>query len=110
MTPQEILNNPNDQMIGIDIDGVLTMPDNECWTPESCLVATPNQKVIDFVNGLYNEGGHIIIYSSRKEDMRAETTYWLQKHHIRYHALCMGKQGLDLLIEDKAININDIKL
>ena len=109
MTPKEILKNPNDQMIAIDIDGVLTSG-CECWTPESCLVATPNQKAIDYVNELYNKGAHIIIYTARKENMRQETEYWLRKHQVRKHGLTMEKQGFDLLIEDKAINISDIKL
>jgi hypothetical protein len=109
MTPQQILKNPKDQLIAVDIDGVLT-DGCECWTQESCLVATPNQKVIDYVNDLYNKGAHIIIYTARKENMRQETEFWLRKHQVRKHGLTMEKQGMDLLLDDKCININDIKL
>lgn len=93
------------KLFAIDIDGTLTK--ESCWTEEQCLNATPRQEIIDLVNTLYGKH-HIVVWTSRREDLRPATEYWLSKHKVKYHALEMGhKLGADIYLDDKAINSTD---
>lgn len=67
----------------IDIDGTLT---NEvCFHHEECVNATPNQKMIDWVNDKYKTD-FIIIYTARRNDLYQPTIDWLAKYGVKYHA------------------------
>lgn len=104
---QEILKNPNDKLIAVDLDG--TLSEGECWfeTDEP----KPIQPMIDFVNSLYKKGAHIVIYTARFPSMYQMTLAWLIKHGVLFHGINMRvKIGADLYIDDKALNIKDIKL
>lgn len=104
---QEILKNPNDKLIAVDLDG--TLSEGECWSKTD--EPTPIQPMIDYVNGLYRKGAHIIIYTARMPDMYQMTLAWLLKHGILFHGISMRvKIGADLYLDDKALNIKDIKL
>jgi|TARA_Y100000034_G_scaffold72127_1_gene86980 hypothetical protein len=90
----------------IDIDGVLcndTLGDYEN--------STPNHQVIDKVNSLYNEGHTIKIFTARGSatgiDWRDFTVIQLKDWEVKYHELILGKPHMDVLIDDKAINIKD---
>lgn len=92
----------NRQLIAIDIDKTLTDPKGkECWTEEECLFATPNKEMIEIVNQLYCMGHIIVITTSRPEDFRYATEYFLRKNGVRYHAMNMNRYGFDLLVDDK---------
>lgn len=86
------------------MDGVLCT--GEFWgegEPE------PQTKVIDFVNSLYMQGGHIIIYTARQPKWYPETQIWLDKHRVMYHGIAMMKKiGANLYIDDKALNLEDV--
>lgn len=104
---QEILKNPNDKLIAVDLDG--TLSDGECWSETD--EPTPIQQMIDFVNSLYKKGAHIVIYTARFPSMYQMTLAWLIKHGVLFHGINMRvKIGADLYLEDKALNIKDIKL
>ena len=100
----EILKNRNDQLIAVDMDGVLCK--GEFWgegEPE------PQLKVIEYFNSLYKKGAHIIIYTARQPKHYAITQTWLDKYEVMYHGIAMMKKiGADLYIDDKALNIEDI--
>ena len=101
----EILKNPNDKLICVDVDGTLST--GECWSKTD--EPKPIQKMIDFSNNLYKNGGHIIIYTARFPDMYQMTLAWLIKHGVLFHGICMRvKPGADAYIDDKAINIDDV--
>ena len=102
---KEILKNPNDKLIAVDLDGTLSQ--GECWniTDEP----KPIQSMIDFINSLYRQGAHIVIYSARMPDMYQMTLAWLIKHGVLFHGINMRiKPGADLYIDAKALHIDDI--
>ena len=76
--------------------------------------AIPNQKIIDYVNKLYDEGHRIIIYTARgtksKIDWRELTESQLKQWNVKYHELKLNKIYYDFWIDDRAINPKDIKL
>jgi histidinol phosphatase-like enzyme len=80
----------------------------------------PNQKRIDMVNQLYDDGYHIIIFTGRgmgtfgnaakaKSVYESFTKKQLADWGIKYHELVMGKPHYDILIDDKVLNIKDVK-
>jgi len=90
----------------IDIDGVLcndTLGDYEN--------SIPDKKVIKKVNNLYDTGNTIKIFTARGSgtgiDWKDFTINQLSSWGVKYHELILGKPHMDVLIDDKAINIED---
>lgn len=104
----EILKNPNDKLIAVDLDGTLCI--GEYWgshSPEP----EPKTEMIVKVREWYNAGAHIVIYTARQPKLYADTHAWLIKHNVPFHGITMTmKPGADLYIDDKALNIEDINL
>lgn len=102
----DILKNPNDKLIAVDLDGTLCK--GEFWgegEPE------PIKEMIDFVWKLYKSGAHIIIYTARQPRYYALTQAWLVKNEVPFHGIVMQvKIGADCYIDDKSLNIEDIEL
>lgn len=101
---KEILNNPANKLIAVDLDGTLCKGEfwGEC-EPE------PIQERIDYINGLYKKGAHIIIYTARLPEYFEATRLWLIKYKVYYHGIAMrDKIGADVYIDDRALNIEDI--
>lgn len=101
------------KVIEVDIDKTLTIidPDNKGGYDElGCLTAKPNIKNIEAIARAY-ENGHIIhISTSRIEENRNATKFWLRKYNVRYHTLSMAKPDYDIIFDDKAINAEDTDL
>ena len=96
----EILKNPANKLIAVDLDG--TLCEGEFWGEED---PKPMIQRIDYVNNLYRKGAHIIIYTARDPSFFEATNLWLIKHKVRYHGIAMMKKiGADLYIDDKALN------
>lgn len=104
---QELLNilkNPNDKLIAIDMDG--TICTGKFWETEEC---KPIQKMIDKVCSLYKNGAHIIIYTARDPKYYEVTNAWLMKYGVPFHGISMQKKiGADLYIDDKSLNVEDV--
>lgn len=77
--------------------------------------ARPSHKNIAKINRLYNQGWHITYWTARGAssgiDYRAFTTKQLQEWGCNFHDLMIGKEkgSFDLVIDDKAVNIEDLK-
>ena len=100
----EILKNPNDKLIAVDMDGVLC--EGKFWGEGEC---KPIKKNIEYFNSVYKKGGHIIIYTARRPRHFEVTQNWLDRYGVMYHGIAMMKKiGADIYIDDKAINIEDI--
>jgi len=91
----------NSKIIAVDIDNTLT--NETCWTNDDCIMATPNQEVIDKVNELYKTNC-IIIYTARVPELRTVTEFWLKLYGVKYHALRMDKMPCNVLLDDKTVN------
>jgi uncharacterized HAD superfamily protein len=93
-------------IIAVDLDKTLCK--EECFTEEECFYATPIKKTIDKINNLNRKGHFIIIHTSRKEDLRLITEYWLKKNKVSYNVLVCEKLWADYYIDDKNLKINDL--
>lgn len=102
----EILNNPGNKLIAVDLDGVLC--EGEFWGEGE---PVPKQDMIDLVWKWYKAGGHIIIYTARQPKYYPQTHAWLIKHEVPFHGIAMVmKPGADLYIDDKAIRPEEIDI
>ncbi|MFK8102988.1 MAG: phosphoheptose isomerase [Saprospiraceae bacterium] len=74
----------------VDIDGTITddVPNEE---PERMGTCLPYPDALKMVNKWYNEGHIITFFTSRTEEHREITEFWLNKHNFLYHGLLMNK-------------------
>lgn len=89
--------------ISVDFDSTITTGEGDPWWVDP-LDEEPREEMIELVNDLYKQNHTIIIYTARREEVREETEYFLDKWNVMYHALDMEKPGYDLLIDDRAIS------
>ena len=85
-------------MIGIDIDGVLTIE----TVGHDYENRTPNKKMIAKVNEWAEQNHMIVLYSARWESDREITIQWLKKYNVKYTFLLLDKPPFDLYIDDIA--------
>lgn len=74
----------------IDIDGTICddVPNEE---PERMGTCEPYPDALEICNKWYDEGHIITFFTSRTEEHREITEYWLEKHGFKYHGLLVGK-------------------
>lgn len=100
----EILKNPNDKLLAIDMDG--TICKGEFWGDED---PKPKTEFIEKMWKWYKGGAHIIIYTARHTKYYAHTHAWLIKYGVPFHGITMQmKPGADVYIDDKSLNIDDL--
>ena len=92
----------------IDIDGLLcneTLGDYEN--------AVPDMDSIKMVNQLYESDNIIKIFTGRGSatgiDWREFTHAQLTKWGVKYHELILGKPVCDIIVDDKAISLQEWK-
>jgi len=86
-----------------DFDSTITTGEGDPWWVDN-LNEEPDWDMIEVVNDLYKINHTIIIYTARREEVREETEYFLNKWGVMHHALRMEKPGFDLLIDDRAMS------
>lgn len=110
------------KIIAFDIDDVIcTRPKNkETEGINKYSYSQPVQKNINIINECYENGYYIRLYTARGMSQFNgdifkiyDKLYLLTKNHldewgVKYHELIMGKIHYDLLVDDKAVNINQI--
>ena len=110
------------KIVAFDIDDVICVrpKDKESDGLLKYTYSIPIQKNIDIINQCYNSGYYIKLYTARgmsqfNGDLHKiyDNLYVLTKKHldewgVKYHELIMGKIHYDLLIDDKALNIDRI--
>jgi phosphatidate phosphatase PAH1 len=89
------------KVIACDVDGTLTK--DTAWDILGCIIAKPNQRVIDYVNELA-KNNFIVIYTARRNSLYEATVEWLNKHGVTYHAIRMEKMPADFYLDDKMID------
>ena len=74
----------------IDIDGTICddIPNEE---PERMATANVYTDALQTLNKWYAQGHYITFFTSRLEEHREITEFWLEKHGFNYHGLLMGK-------------------
>lgn len=93
-------------IVCVDVDDTLT--DEVCFTPEECLDATPNPKIIEFVNRVYKRA-FVVIYTARINELIPATLSWLDANNVNYHAFSNKKIPASIYLDDKALHHEDIK-
>jgi len=93
----------------VDIDGTLC---NKTYGHYE--KAVPILDHIAVVNGLYDAGNKIIIWTQRKDtfckDYKELTRKQLKEWGVKYHVLSFDKPYFDVIFDDKAECLNDYKL
>lgn len=89
----------------IDLDGVLCTD-----TKGNYLEAKPLPEEIFIVNDAFEKGHTVVIHTGRHWDHLKLTYSQLFLWGVKYHSLVMGKPPSDILADDKAINLKDLKL
>ena len=74
----------------IDIDGTICddVPNEE---PERIGTCAPYPDALEICNKWYDEGHIITFFTSRTEEHREITEYWLNKQGFKYHRLLVGR-------------------
>jgi len=90
-------------IVGVDIDGTLCKGD--AYTPKEVLLAEPRWDVIDRIVDL-SRSKYIILSTARSIELSETTLMWLNKYNIPYHAIDFRKTPVDVLIDDRAINVS----
>jgi uncharacterized HAD superfamily protein len=74
----------------IDIDGTVCddIPNEE---PERMKTAELYPDALKTLNGWHEQGHIITFFTSRLEEHREVTEFWLKKHDFKYHGLLMNK-------------------
>ena len=92
------------KIYAIDIDRTLCL--ETCYTPEECLNATPNMKMVKKIKeiGLRE---HIVIYTARQDHLIPATLKWLRKHDIYHFGICNDKRPYTVYVDDKAMNVKE---
>ena len=92
--------------IFVDVDGVL------CTQVAIYSRAKPIPANIAKINSLYDKGHTIIIWTARGSttgiDWSAVTEEQLHKWGVHFHKLRMGKPAYDIIIDDRAVHIDDV--
>jgi hypothetical protein len=74
----------------IDIDGTICddIPNEE---PERMATAKLYPDALETLNKWYGQGHIVTFFTSRVEEHRLVTEFWLKENGFNYHALLMGK-------------------
>tara|TARA_B100000780_G_scaffold22544_1_gene14457 strand:+ start:1325 stop:1741 length:417 start_codon:yes stop_codon:yes gene_type:complete len=74
----------------IDIDGTICddIPNEE---PERMATAKLYPDALETLNKWYKQGHFVTFFTSRLEEHRLVTEFWLKENGFKYHALLMGK-------------------
>ena len=100
------------KVIYVDVDG--TVCDTPTYDGKNIYyMSTPIEKNIKKINILYDEGNEIVYWSARgnttKNDWTEFTRQQLKKWGAKFTRLEMNnKPSFDLLIDDKAISIDNL--
>jgi hypothetical protein len=68
-----------------------------------------NEKMADYVRSLDDRGAFIIIWTARPLKALTKTYRWLGANNLQYPIALRIKPPADLYIDDKALNVDDIK-
>ena len=91
----------------IDVDRTLTR--GVSWTPEDCLDAKPNIKIIDRVNEIgAMSGNNIVIYTARRDVLMSATFEWLKKHLTCPFSVSNYKIAGDLYVDTDSVRPDEL--
>lgn len=106
-----------------DLDDTICFPNHEAKDSfEKYGKALPCWEIINHIKDLYYNDNEIIIHTARrmlthngdlnkiKQDVQEITENWLKEFEVPYNSLIFGKPYADVYIDDKALNVEDLKM
>jgi len=100
---------PARRTLCIDIDGVLA----SAVPPDRYEDAQPLREAIAAVNGLFDAGHEIVLFTARGSatgiDWHAVTERQMREWDVRYHRLLFGKPAADYYVDDRALLPDQLK-
>lgn len=98
--------------IYVDIDETICITPGKKDQARDYSKAKPIQENIDKINKLYDEGNEITYYTSRGAetgiDWMITTSKQLAEWCCKHHALKMTKPPYDMIVDDKAVRIEEL--
>ena len=91
-------------IIAVDLDGILAEP----TPPGQYKDAPPIWKNIKKVNALHDKGHRIVIHTARGWFGYDITETWLNKYHVKFDQIVMGKLHAHAYIDDLNYTLDDI--
>lgn len=104
--------------IAVDLDGTLTKKGyfndiyhiNYKTLGNQYSKAKPDKEMIKIINDYHKKGYIIYIFTSRSDLHERITKKWLDKYKVKYHYIIMNKPFYNLIIDDKAVRPEEVKL
>lgn len=92
--------------MGVDFDGTLCQLYHESrpYVPKQAIREKPNRAVVQVCRELKKSGVRVVIYSSRWWGDYHWIKEWLDKNHIPYDDIVLGKFKADAFIDDTTVN------
>ena len=109
------------KVIAFDLDDTLCLRDSEYGAVDKYLSCRPVKSMIGIVNKCYDDGYEVVIYTARgmtsfngNKDDAIHNLYGLTREQlnawgVKYHKLVMGKLHFDILVDDKVIDVREVK-
>lgn len=105
---------PTGKTFCFDIDGCLAEKADAKDLGGDYALNTPNQKIINICNKLYDAGNKIVLHTARGSgtgtDWSEQTATQMAKWGVRYHKLTFGKPAADYYIDDKSLDLGLLTL
>jgi hypothetical protein len=102
----KVLKNPMGKIICVDLDNCLC--NGTYWLGDKKHPPV-NEKMADYVRSLDDRGAFIVIWTARPLKALSKTYKWLGANNLSYPIALRLKPPADCYIDDRAINIDDIK-
>jgi predicted HAD superfamily phosphohydrolase YqeG len=102
----EVLKHPLGKIILVDLDNTLCV--GTYWVGDEKHPHV-NEKMAEFIRSLDDKGAFIVIWTARPIVLMTKTYKWLAANNINYPLAFRLKPPCDLMIDDKCLNIDDIK-
>jgi hypothetical protein len=103
---QNVLKNPMGKIILVDLDN--TLCDGTYWLGDKEHQPV-NEKMANFIRSLDDKGAFIVIWTARPLKALSKTYRWLGANNLSYPIALRLKPPCDLMLDDKCLNIDDIR-
>jgi hypothetical protein len=103
----KVLKHPMGKIILVDLDNTLCK--GTYWLGDKKHPPV-NEKMADYIRHLDDKGAFIVIWTARPLKAISSTYRWLGENNLLYPLALRIKPPADLYLDDKALNVDDIKI
>lgn len=105
----------NKKVVFVDIDKTLcTLAEMKDGKPDYT-TCKPIKENINIINTMFDDGHTIVLWTSRNIKFNHQPKYKeitkksLEEWNVKYHEILFEKPYYDIFIDDKALNVKDLK-